>query len=127
MIIDITGLIVFGVYTLLLVVLIIQTIRLSVKNKRLFAESVQLQLDKLSIYTKLEEISDFNDNKSIEQTEGFLRFVSESRDWAFEYIENVQQALAEYDEALHTKEAAKINTTYKNLIDFLPKEEDDGI
>ena len=35
-------------------------------------------------------------DKDIEQTEGFVRFLSESRDWAFEYIETVQGGLTEF-------------------------------
>jgi hypothetical protein len=33
---------------------------------------------------------------SIENTEGFLRFISESRDWAFKYIEDVQFGLNKF-------------------------------
>ena len=33
---------------------------------------------------------------AIENSEGFLRFVSESRDWAFQYIEEVQSALQDF-------------------------------
>jgi hypothetical protein len=35
-------------------------------------------------------------DKNIEHTEGFLKFLSESRDWAFEYIETVQSGLNEF-------------------------------
>jgi hypothetical protein len=37
-------------------------------------------------------------DKDIEQTEGFVRFLSESRDWAFEYIETVQNGLNKFVE-----------------------------
>lgn len=33
---------------------------------------------------------------AIENSEGFLRFVSESRDWAFKYIEDVQESLGKF-------------------------------
>jgi len=35
---------------------------------------------------------------AIENSEGFLRFVSESRDWAFQYIEEVQTVLQDFAE-----------------------------
>lgn len=35
-------------------------------------------------------------DKDIEHTEGFVRFLSESRDWAFEYIETVQNGLNKF-------------------------------
>jgi hypothetical protein len=37
-------------------------------------------------------------DKDIEHTEGFVRFLSESRDWAFEYIETVQNGLNKFVE-----------------------------
>lgn len=33
---------------------------------------------------------------AIENSEGFLKFVSDSRDWAFQYIEEVQSGLNEF-------------------------------
>lgn len=35
---------------------------------------------------------------AIENSEGFIRFISESRDWAFQYIEEVQSALQDFTE-----------------------------
>jgi hypothetical protein len=48
--------------------------------------------------------------------------VSDSRDWAFTYIEDVQQAIQAYDVALSTDDAVVINIAYKKLISFLPDE-----
>ncbi len=78
---------------------------------------------------------------AIENSEGFLRFVSESRDWAFEYIEEVQSGLTsfvseveplidyfdKYGEAgpigPNTDALRKISAEFKNLKQLLPKEE----
>jgi hypothetical protein len=38
----------------------------------------------------------FNNSGPIEQSEGFLKFVSQSRDWAFQYIEEVQLGLKNF-------------------------------
>jgi hypothetical protein len=77
---------------------------------------------------------------SIENSEGFLRFVSESRDWAFQYIEEVQTALQEFTtdiepEIAYFKEYGdiasmspnyysmkKISAAYDKLKEVLPKE-----
>ena len=73
--------------------------------------------------------------------ESFLNFVSESRDWAFEYIENVQAALnkfvAETDPSIEYFEKygdvvagpnnellKKISVSYKELKNILPKDQD---
>jgi hypothetical protein len=78
---------------------------------------------------------------AIENSEGFLRFVSESRDWAFDYIEEVQSGLASfvnevgplidyfdnYGEAgpmgPNTDALRKISTEFKILKDLLPKDD----
>lgn len=50
-------------------------------------------LDRVVLSKKLESEVDARQATSIEKTDGFIKFLSESRDWAFEYIENVQQAI----------------------------------
>ena len=79
---------------------------------------------------------------SIENTEGFLRFVSESRDWAFQYIEDVQFGLSDFISKIdpemeyfnkyglvgsaypHYDSMKKISEAYKELKKLLP--EDNG-
>lgn len=72
--------------------------------------------------------------------ENFIKFLSESRDWAFEYIENVQSTLSEfsnnvgplidhfdkYGDVLSTQRPdydamKKISKAYKELIKLLPE------
>jgi formyltetrahydrofolate synthetase len=36
------------------------------------------------------------DNSQVEKTEGFLNFITQSRDWAFQYIEEVQIGLNKF-------------------------------
>jgi hypothetical protein len=83
----------------------------------------QLTLDKAILITEFAKVIEKQSNQSIEETEGFLKFVSDSRDWAFTYIEDVQQAIQAYDVALSTDDAAVINIAYKKLISFLPDED----
>jgi len=82
----------------------------------------QLTLDKAILITEFAKVLEKQNNQSIEETEGFLKFVSDSRDWAFTYIEDVQQAIQAYDVALSTDDAIVINIAYKKLISFLPDE-----
>jgi hypothetical protein len=78
---------------------------------------------------------------TVENSEGFLRFVSESRDWAFQYIEEVQTALKEFTKDIEPEIAyfkeygditamspnyysmKKIAASYDKLKEVLPKEE----
>lgn len=65
---------------------------LRLKNKRLVARASQAEVDRLSVYIKTQELL----AKAAEEApgqDGFLRFMSTSRDWAFEYIETVQKDL----------------------------------
>ena len=82
-----------------------------------------LTLDKAILITEFAKVLEKQNNQSIEETDGFLKFVSESRDWAFTYIEDIQQALMVYDVALGTDDAKVINDAYKKLISFLPDDD----
>lgn len=123
---DIPTLIGFLVYSLVILLIAIDDIRMRFKYRQMFKASLQLSIDKLTLMKKFEELSVKNESQDIEQTDGFLKFISESRDWAFTYIEDVQQALSEYDDALATRDAILINDAYKKLVDFLPKDNDEA-
>ena len=121
--IDIFNLIAYSIYSIIVLLLTISFVRYRLYYKRQLAMSMQLALDKLTLLNELDKLSEGKDAKGIEETEGFLRFISESRDWAFEYIENVQNAINAYDEALSSKNANAMQETYANLIAMLPKED----
>lgn len=108
------------VYSIIVVALVIDNVIIRLKRRKLVASSLQLILDKSTLIQKLADVEDKN---SLENSEGFVRFISESRDWAFTYIEDIQKALTEYDEALSLADAKLINEAYKKLIDYLPNED----
>lgn len=91
-----TDLIVFGILTFLVLALLINSLRLQLKFKKLSARFLQEALDKAIIIENLKKDIERRSPDSIEKTEGFLKFISESRDWAFKYIEDVQAALATF-------------------------------
>lgn len=64
-------------------------------TKNLAGKVIQLTIDKKIILDNIEEKPLEN---NIEQTEGFVKFLSESREWAFEYIETVQSGLNKFVE-----------------------------
>ena len=82
-----------------------------------------------------------NNPTPIESSEGFLRFISESRDWAFQYIESVQEAIKQFSNEIEPsinyfdeygdvisnqrpdyQAMQKISKAYKELIKMLPEE-----
>lgn len=115
--------------TILEIVLIVMTSLFAISTVALLVYAAkgerkirQLTIDKAIFMGELAKMLEKQDNKAIEETEGFLKFISESRDWAFTYIEDVQQALQVYDVALSTDDAKIINDAYKKLISFLPED-----
>jgi hypothetical protein len=136
---NIPNLIVFSLYILTTIVLLSFTIKFYVQRKKIFALYIQSELDKHLIYQKLEEVSRELSAKDLAETDGFVKFISQSRDWAFEYIEDVQTALSEFDktvdpllkwamrfgilngETAHTKILSEISEAYDKLKSVLPE------
>jgi hypothetical protein len=74
-----------------------------------------LSLEKESLLSMLEKEMKKKEDNSIEKTDGFLKFVSDSRDWAFKYIEEVQAALESFKSAVDLD--IKYIVKYGQLID----------
>lgn len=88
--------IVYSVAIVLFVAMSYAAVTLRNRNKSLSARLLQMTIDKQLLLKHVENTAKVSNDDSIEKTEGFLRFISESRDWAFEYIEDVQKNLKEY-------------------------------
>ena len=73
-------------------------VRLRFKNYKLNKEVEQYALNYIILSDKLQEMVKSQDKKNIEETDGFLKFVTESREWAFQYIEQVQKAILKLQE-----------------------------
>lgn len=134
----------FIAFTLLVVIivsLIISLINLKIRNRRLAKELLQSTLDHNIALTMLAEELKKKEDVSIEKTDGFLKFISESRDLAFQYIEAIQDALVKFKskvgpeieymltygtatgDSLQSKSFLKIEKAYRELIkEALPEE-----
>jgi len=131
-------LIAFSFFIILFFMLIVKNVRLSIKLSALTLELIKAHVDKTLISEKLEEVSLKNDNKTDSSSEAFLKFVSDSRDWAYQYIDDVQESLnkfisdiepeiAYFDEYgvvgtayPHYHSMKKISGAYKELKKLLP-------
>lgn len=117
-------------------------IRTKYQNRKIFAEFVQAEINLMAVSDKLNRILSQQDEHSIEKSDGFLKFVSESREWAFKYIEEVQLAFKKIEQeispmvnhyrstgkSLYRKPkeiVAKVDAIYDILISVMPQEEDD--
>lgn len=80
------------VIALLAFFLVVSTV-LAIKIKKLQGMLLQAEIDRRHALEKLSEARTQIESKNLEQTDGFVRFISESRDWAFSYIEDVQNTI----------------------------------
>jgi hypothetical protein len=128
---------IFILFILLLFVVAADNVRQRLRVSRLDKEVNQSVADYIALSDKMSEVVKNTDEKKIEQTEGFLKFVSESRDWAFQYIERVQISIKNFQDVFHpmAKEYYEnkdkpfdqerfgiLFEAYKKLIEELPDE-----
>lgn len=132
MTIDPFNLAAFIIYMVVVGLLSILTIFLAIRMVKLARINAQLEVDRNVYFEELSKHLATQDSQAIEETQGFMRFISESRDKAFEYINNVQEALEEYrriadivplSHDMTVEQAEELSRTYDNLMDFLPKED----
>jgi len=97
-----------------------------IKYNRLLQSSIQMVLDKTVMSEEIERLS-FIVNNSGDLQEGFVKFLSESRDMAFEYISEVQVAIQELNAAIQTYDQELITECYNKLVSFLPAENQDMV
>jgi hypothetical protein len=100
--------------------LIFDSVRLRLKNRRFLKEIIQLSLN-ASAYS--DKISNLQEELSVVESDGFLKFVSESREWAFDYIENVQKTIDDLRYAIDAKDQFLVTEAHEKLISFLPEED----
>ena len=95
-------------------------------------------------YSKIESLTALKDNDDMNNDvhkENFIKFLSDSRDWAYEYIKDVQDGLVKFvneiepeiayfdeygvvgDAYPHYHSMKKISSEYKELKKLLPSEE----
>ena len=124
-------LIMLTIALMIISLLTIESVGSKIKLRRISVALLQSEINRDAIEKKLLEVLASKDSSSVEQTDGFLKFVSESRDAAFKYIEVVQESLKPLEEAIgllgssQIKSADRkraieiIETAIKNLPDDL--------
>jgi hypothetical protein len=117
-------LIAFSIFIVIFVATLIANLRVTYKNRKLRDQILQLGLDKAMLLDSIEKLS--GKQNPIEKTEGFLKFISDSRDWAFKYIEDVQLAIEDFNKAVDSKNDEQIEAALNNLKSFLPENEEEN-
>lgn len=81
------------------VIFIFAFFAISINIVRMRSKNTKLKLQVIDLVQRNEVLKtalDSRESKDVEKTEGFLNFVTQSRDWAFEYIEEVQAVLNKF-------------------------------
>jgi len=81
------------------VIFIFAFFAISINIVRMRSKNTKLKLQVIDLIQRNEVLKtalDSRESKDVEKTEGFLNFVTQSRDWAFEYIEEVQAVLNKF-------------------------------
>jgi hypothetical protein len=112
-------LIVIAILVFGLIVMSAFLVRYGLRSKRLAASVVQLIIDKNAIAEELDRLS-FISSNSTDIENGFIKFLSETRESAYEYIADVQATILELKTAMDSGKDEDIAASYKKLIEFLP-------
>ena len=93
-------LIMLALALMIISLLTIEIVGVKIKLRRISGALLQSEINREAVEKRLLELLANTDSSNVEQTEGFLKFVSESRDAAFKYIEVVQESLKPLEEAI---------------------------
>ena len=109
-----------------ILILSVTAIVLKIKNNKLISVVAQLFVDKSVLSEEIDRLSFIvNNGPSIEND--FIKFLSDSRDGAYEYIEKVQTAIEALYKAMESDKESEIDRTYKELLKFLPSKNMDVV
>jgi hypothetical protein len=136
---DLLNLALFGTAISIIFILLYVIVKSNIQKKKILSLYIQSEMHKHMLGQKIEELQKELSTKELSETDGFVRFISQSRDWAFQYIEEVQTALSEFDktvdpllkwamrfgilngETAHTKILSEISEAYDKLKSVLPE------
>lgn len=116
-----TQIIAGSVAILLITALSFISIKLLLSRRKIANLLLQEILDKMVLQDSLDKVSEEYQSLSIQGSDGFVKFLSESREWAFSYIEEVQQSIVDLDKAMISMNDEEIAKAYKKLLEHLPK------
>ena len=109
--------------SVLIAFLIYKVYALKKANVGLATAFLQENIDKEAMATKLQKTIDSINNANLEDKDGFIKFLSESREWAFSYIENVQASIEDLAKARESADEEKLSMAYEKLLAHLPKDD----
>jgi predicted neuraminidase len=116
--------IVFGSLAALIVLMAYLLFYLKAKNVKLIKAIAQQTLNETILVNENRILARAIESSDVPDKEGFIKFLSESRDSAFIFIENVQRSIVNLRDATVSQDRERINLAYKEILDFLPEEKE---
>jgi len=131
----------FIFFSIIFFFLVFKNVQLRIKLSATTLELLRAHLDKTIISDQLSKMNNVEVKKD-SSSEAFLKFVSDSRDWAYQYIDDVQASLNKFisdiepeiayfdeyglvgDAYPHYHSMKKISGAYKELKKLLPEDYD---
>jgi hypothetical protein len=116
--------ILYAVAIALASLLVVLIVRLSLLNRRAVYDLAQSEIN---VAVLLDQLEKAEQQRELEKSEGFIRFISESRDWAFGYIEEAQETIKDFVEktdSLYKDPAISpaVLISYRKLLALLPED-----
>ncbi len=102
------------------------------RQKRISSQHLQALFDLQLMKKELERAATEINNTKLEKDDGFVKFLSQSRDWAYEYIASTQEAISKFnsdmEQALESdlkpaQKLAKVKVILAELKKILPEED----
>jgi c-di-GMP-related signal transduction protein len=124
--VSILDLIAISSLSVLLVFLSALLLASKLKQRKSLETMAQLLIDRSAMSEEIDRLNYIVENSS-DLNDGFIKFLSESREEAFSYISEVQQALEYIKIAMELKDDIMISDAYNKLISFLPNENPDVV
>ncbi len=108
----------FIVFLLMLAVSLYQVVSLRVRLSKATSLAIQAKADSIALSAKLGEALA---EKSLSENADFIKFLNTSRDWAFSYIEEVQEKINNLKSAMDSGDDTKISIAYNEIISMIPE------
>jgi hypothetical protein len=90
----------FSVLLILLLWVVVINVGLRKKWREISVQMLQTMFDNELLTKHLDELTLEIEQREVSNTDGFVKFLSESRDYAFTYIEDVQKNLVDFKNAV---------------------------
>ena len=89
------------------------------RYRSILKATVQVTLDKIVLQDHIAQL------QTDTEPDGFVKFLSDSREWAFTYIEDVQTTIKNLKAAMDGGDEDEISIFYNELIGYLPESKND--